>query len=401
MDSEICCSRFRPPDVEMVEHECRRVWPDWDDYPPGMQKHMPEHVSGRIRQTKEEIDELVKRFPRGSAPDDFRAPEASVDFPEPTFFRQRQPMPEKELRRIRPPSPGGFDYANLEKYAAPRLDLPSPSSPKFGSPGSASGSPKFGGSAGLGRGLRDDANLGRYGTGAYSGSPNYDYKSPGDLGSHQFDLGGAGARSRLSGGSGSPQFDIGGTGARSRLSGSSGSPQFDVGGAGARSRLSGGSGSPQFDVGAGSRSRLSGGSGSPQFEVGGSPGSVGAARFDYQGGSSAAASPQYAYGGGLASPAGYAGNSPSGIGEDVEPAVGARGKPGFDPVNMRITAAETLEARVLRKQNESMRNTLKQAMEQLEAIKAENKKLLAEIETVEAERRRYQKQQHNLSSNSS
>ena len=354
MDSEICCSRFRPPDVEMVEHECRRVWPDWDDYPPGMQKRMPEHVSGRIRQTKEEIDELVKRFPRGEAPDDFRAPEASVDFPEPTFFRQRQPMPEKELRRIRPPSPGGFDYANLGKYAAPSLDLPSPSSPMFGSPGGASGSPKFGGSAGLGMGLRDDANLGRYGV----GSPKFDFRSPGVA-----------------------QFDVGGVGSRSRLSGGSGSPQFDVGGAGSRSRLGGGSGSPQFDVG-------------------GSPGNFGTPKFDYQGGSSAAASPQNGYGAGLASAPGYAAKSPSGIGDDVEPAVGARERQGFDPLNMRITAAETLEARVLRKQNESMRNTLKQAMEQLEAIKAENKKLLAEIETVEAERRRYQKQQHNLGSTS-
>ena len=305
MDREICCSRFRPPDVEIVEHECRRVWPDWDDYPPGMGKKIPEPIpeatpserqtQGRIRQTKEEIDEIMKRFPRGSEPDSFIAPASNTPFEPTTFFRQKQPMPESSTfqRRMRTSSPGGFDYTSLPKSFSPEIHIPSPTSfrsdpPQFDSPFT-------------------EPHVSPTNSKPFTATPN------------------------------SPPFDYG------RFA--STSPRFDQT-------------PPRFK--------------SPEIPSNGS-------RIDYD---------RLAYPG---TP------SVSSIGADLEPEL-VLTKP--DPINMRITAAETLEARVLRKQNESMRNTLKLSMEKLEQIKAENKRLLAEIEKIEAERREYQRQQHNLNSSS-
>lgn len=54
-------------------------------------------------------------------------------------------------------------------------------------------------------------------------------------------------------------------------------------------------------------------------------------------------------------------------------------KPADD--ELKVTSAEILEARGLRKQNESMKRALVLAQERLEALKAENRRILSELQT--------------------
>lgn len=74
-----CHSRFRPPTIEVMEYKARKVWPDWDDYPPyqdeitrsfkpnsNRQQYPINRVERRynmeIKKTREEIEEMAKRF---------------------------------------------------------------------------------------------------------------------------------------------------------------------------------------------------------------------------------------------------------------------------------------------------------------------------------------------------
>ena len=76
-----CHSRFRPPTIEVMEYRARKVWPDWDDYPPyqneiirstkpnpivNRQQYPINRVEQRynmeIKKTREEIEEMAKRF---------------------------------------------------------------------------------------------------------------------------------------------------------------------------------------------------------------------------------------------------------------------------------------------------------------------------------------------------
>lgn len=81
-----CHSKFRPPDIEAVEFKARRVWPDWDDFPPYQDQNIERRTSNNtnktndnreyispnerakkrynmeIKKTQDEIEEMTKRF---------------------------------------------------------------------------------------------------------------------------------------------------------------------------------------------------------------------------------------------------------------------------------------------------------------------------------------------------
>lgn len=75
-----CHSKFRPPDIEAVEFKARRVWPDWDDFPPyqdqnieninsnynknfaGTNERAKKRYNMEIKKTQDEIEEMTKRF---------------------------------------------------------------------------------------------------------------------------------------------------------------------------------------------------------------------------------------------------------------------------------------------------------------------------------------------------
>lgn len=111
----VCCSRFRSPDIQVIEHQCRRIWDDWDDYPVQsppkkarseiVMRELPEkqspvqtdekQIQTQIRKTKFEIDEMFARFrPRDQEPTS-REPPATYNDPYiPTgTFKEHQKMP--------------------------------------------------------------------------------------------------------------------------------------------------------------------------------------------------------------------------------------------------------------------------------------------------------------------
>lgn len=72
-----CHSKFRPPEIEVVEFKARRVWPDWDDFPPyqdqnnvsirkdayaNTNERTKKRYNMEIKKTQNEIEEMTKRF---------------------------------------------------------------------------------------------------------------------------------------------------------------------------------------------------------------------------------------------------------------------------------------------------------------------------------------------------
>ena len=58
-----CHSKFRPPDIEAVEFKARRVWPDWDDYPPyqNQNKEVKSNENTRNNRAKQRYDIEIKK----------------------------------------------------------------------------------------------------------------------------------------------------------------------------------------------------------------------------------------------------------------------------------------------------------------------------------------------------